>query len=122
MELADPGVRADLTEALMARYADRPVIVGPGILAARTDLVSWLREVGASVLVLTYAEGAGPKPPETDCVVVDDACETAVPELTMRMSASTFSVSIRPLSHLMVCLRDRSIAAQTSCCQLAWVA
>ena len=44
MQLADPEVRADLTEALMARYADRPVIVGPAILAARTDLVSWLRE------------------------------------------------------------------------------
>jgi hypothetical protein len=71
MELADPEVRADLTEALMARYAGRPVVVGPGILAARTELVSWLREVGAAVLVLTYAHGAGPKPAETDCLVVD---------------------------------------------------
>jgi hypothetical protein len=71
VELADPEVRADLTERLLATYAGRPVIVGPGILAARTELVAWLREVDATVLAITYAHGAGPKPAEGDCVVVD---------------------------------------------------
>src|SRR6188768_3412236 len=49
-------------------------------------------------------------------------CDTAVPEATIMISASVFSVSIKPFSHLMVCLRERSIAAQISCCQLACVA
>ena len=71
MDLADPEIRADLTERLMARYAGRPAVLGPGILAARTEFVAWVREVGGTVLVLSTAHGAGPKPPDGDCVVVD---------------------------------------------------
>ena len=71
MNLADPEVRADITERLMARYADRPAVLGPGILAARTEFVAWVREVGGTALVLSTAHGAGPKPADGDCVVVD---------------------------------------------------
>jgi hypothetical protein len=71
VNLGDPKVRADLTEQLMATYADRPAVIGPGILAARTEFVAWVREVGGTALVLSTAHGAGPKPPEGDCVVVD---------------------------------------------------
>jgi len=71
MDLTDPGTRAALSDRLMERYADRPVVVGPGILAARTEFVTWVREVGGTVLALVTAPGAGPKPAEGDCVVVD---------------------------------------------------
>ena len=55
----------------MARYAGRPVVLGPGILAARTEFVAWVREVGGTALVLATAHGAGPKPADGDCVVVE---------------------------------------------------
>ena len=61
MDLADPEVRAGLTERLMARYADRPVVLGPGILAARTEFVDWVREVGGTVLVLATAARGRPQ-------------------------------------------------------------
>jgi hypothetical protein len=63
MNLADPAVRADLTERLMARYAGRPTVLGPGILAARTEFVAWVREVGGTALVLSTAHGPGPSRP-----------------------------------------------------------
>ncbi len=71
MDLTDRGTRDALADRLMERYADRPVVIGPGILAARTELVAWVREVGGSVLCLAYARGAGPKPADDDCLVVD---------------------------------------------------
>jgi hypothetical protein len=71
VSLADPDARAALTARLMERYAGRPVIIGPGILAARTELVTWVREVGGTALVVATAHGAGPKPDPGDCVVVD---------------------------------------------------
>ncbi len=40
MDLTDSETRAALTETLMERYAGRPVVVGPGILAARTEFVA----------------------------------------------------------------------------------
>src|SRR3954470_17273524 len=71
MDLTDAGTRTALSDRLMERYAGRPVVVGPGILAARTELIGWVREVGGRVLALVTALGAGPKPAEGECVVVD---------------------------------------------------
>ena len=99
VNLADPEVRANLTEVLMARYADRPVVVGPGILAGRTEFVGWVREVGGKVLVLSTAAGAGPKP--TDCVVVElDPPPT-----------SSVSEEMRALDHLARNLPGPAVAA-----------
>src|ERR1700752_298786 len=71
MDLTDSGPRQALAEQLMERYAGRSVVIGPGILAARTEFVSWVREVGGTVLCVVTAHGAGPKPAEGDCVVVE---------------------------------------------------
>jgi hypothetical protein len=114
MDLADPEIRADLTGRLMARYADRPVVLGPGILAARTELVAWVREVGGSALVLSTARGAGPLPPEGDCVVVDvdPPATTSVTE------------EMRVLDHLARHLPEHAVAAIEAFdpeCRGAWV-
>ncbi len=101
MRLADPEVRAELTDQLLATYAGRPVIVGPGILAARTELVSWLREVDATVLVLTYAHGAGPKPHPGECVVVDVEAP----------ATSNVTEEMRALDHLARHLPDHAVSA-----------
>jgi hypothetical protein len=101
VDLTDAGTRAALSDRLMQRYADRPVVVGPGILAARTELVSWLRQVGSTVLCLVYARGAGPKPPDADCVVVDvEAPPTA-----------NVTEEMRVLDHLARHLPDHAVAA-----------
>jgi hypothetical protein len=101
MDLADPEIRADLTGRLMARYAGRPVVLGPGILAARTETVAWVREVGGSALVLSTAHGAGPLPPDGDCVVVDvdPPATTSVTE------------EMRVLDHLARHLPEHAVAA-----------
>ncbi len=101
VQLADPQVRADLTERLLQTYAGRPVVMGPGILAARTELVSWLREVGATVLALTYAAGAGPKPAPEECIVVE-----VDPPPT-----SNVTEEMRALDHLARHLPDHAVAA-----------
>ena len=101
MNLADPEVRAGVTERLMARYAGRPVVLGPGILAARTEFVAWVREVGGTVLVLATAQGAGPKPAHDDCVVVD-----VEPPRT-----SSVTEELRALDHLARHLPDHAVAA-----------
>ena len=101
MDLADPEIRADLTERLMARYADRPAIVGPGILAARTEFVAWVREAGGTALVLSTAHGAGPTPSERDCVVVD-----VEPPPT-----ASVTEELRALDHLARHLPDHAVAA-----------
>ena len=85
----------------MARYADRPVVVGPGILAARTEFVDWVREVGSRVLVLATAAGAGPKPAAGDCVVVE-----VEPPRT-----SSVTEEMRVLDHLARHLPDHAVAA-----------
>src|SRR4029079_11628099 len=101
MNLADPEIRADITARLMGRYAGRPAILRPGILAARTEFVAWVREVGGTALVLSTAHGAGPKPPEGDCVVVDvDAPAT-----------SSVTEEMRVLDHLARHLPDHAVAA-----------
>jgi hypothetical protein len=101
VNLADPDVRSDLCDRLLERYADRPVVVGPGILAARTELVAWIREVGARVLVLSTARGAGPTPAEGDCVVVD-----VTPPPTANVTEE-----MRALDHLARHLPDHAVAA-----------
>ena len=85
----------------MARYADRPAIVGPGILAARTEFVAWVREAGGTALVLSTAHGAGPKPSERDCVVVD-----VEPPPT-----ASVTEELRALDHLARHLPDHAVAA-----------
>src|SRR5436309_3361699 len=74
---------------------------------------------GRNVLILTSPTRM---PSSASKRIASRPCDTAVPDETMMTSASAFSVSIRPSIQAIVCLRDRSIAAQTSCCQLAWVA
>jgi hypothetical protein len=101
MDLADPEIRADLTHRLMARYADRPAVLGPGILAARTEFVAWVREVGGTALVLSTAHGAGPTPADGDCVVVDlDAPAT-----------TSVTEEMRVLDHLARHLPEHAVAA-----------
>ena len=101
MDLVDPDIRADLTERLMTSYAGRPVILGPGILAGRTEFVAWVREVGGTALALSTALGAGPKPAEGDCVVVD-----VEPPQT-----SSVTEEMRALDHLARHLPDHAVAA-----------
>jgi len=101
MNLADAEVRADLTELLTSRYAGRPVIVGPGILAARTEFVAWIREVEGTVLVLSTADGAGPRPAEGDCIVIE-----VEPPRT-----SSVSEEMRALDHLARHLPEQAVAA-----------
>ena len=71
MDLTDDAARAEVTERLGRLYAGRPVILGPGILAGFTPLVTWFRELGCRVLVVSNGRGAGPVPAEGECVVVD---------------------------------------------------
>ncbi|MGZ4448534.1 MAG: hypothetical protein ACXVW4_01965 [Nocardioides sp.] len=70
-DLGDPATRAAVAARLGEMYAGRPVLLGPGVLAGFTSTVAWLRELGCPVLVLATARGAGPVPPEGDCVLVD---------------------------------------------------
>ena len=53
LDLTDEIVRASVAERLAALYAGRPVVVGPTILAGATGIVSWLRELGCPVLVVS---------------------------------------------------------------------
>lgn len=85
----------------MARYADRPVVVGPGILAGRTELVSWIREAGGRVLVLATARGAGQIPADHECLVVDVA-----PPPTANVTEE-----MRALDHLARHLPDHAVRA-----------
>lgn len=56
---------------LGALYAGRPVVLGPGPLAAWTTWVARLRALGCPVLVVATGRGAGPVPPEGSCTVVE---------------------------------------------------
>lgn len=73
MDLSDEATRAAVTARLGRLYADRPVVVGPGILAGWAPLVERLRALGCRVLVLSTGTGAGPVPAPGDCTVVDVA-------------------------------------------------
>ncbi|MDO9454735.1 hypothetical protein [Nocardioides sp.] len=70
MDLSDPTVRAVVTARLGELYAGRPVVLGPGVLAGYTTLVTRLRALGCPVLVLATGPGAGPVPGPGDCTVV----------------------------------------------------
>lgn len=84
--LADPDVRAGVVARLCEVYAGRPVILGPGVLAAYTDRVRRLGELGCPVLVLATLRGAGEVPGDDDgCVVVDlESPPTASPTEELR--------------------------------------
>jgi hypothetical protein len=69
-DLLDADVRADVTGRLAAHWAGRPVVVGPGVLAAYTRTVEWLRELGCPVLVVVTTRGVGPVPAEGSCEVL----------------------------------------------------
>ncbi len=101
MDLTDAATRLALSDRLMERYADRPAVVGPGILAARTEFIGWVREVGGTALALVTAPGAGPKPADGECVVVD-----VDPPRT-----SSVTEELRALDHLARHLPDHAIAA-----------
>ncbi len=99
--LADPAARAAAVERLGRLYAGRPVIVGPGILAGYTGTVSFLRELGCDVLVLSTEQGAGAIPRIDECVVVD----ISVPR------AESVTEELRALDHLAHHLPDDVVAA-----------
>ena len=71
MDLTDPGTRAAVTARLGRLYAGRPVLLGPGVLAAYTPYVGWLRELGCRTLAVSTARGAGALPDPDDCTVVE---------------------------------------------------
>ena len=62
VDLADHDVRDAVAARLGAPFADRPVILGPGVLAGLTRPVRWLGALGCTVLVLATDRGAGPVP------------------------------------------------------------
>jgi hypothetical protein len=101
VDLTDAATRAALSDRLMERYAGRPVVIGPGILAARTEMVSWIRSVGGTALVLATSHGAGPKPADGDCVVVD----VEPPPTT------SVTEELRALDHLARHLPEHAVAA-----------
>jgi hypothetical protein len=88
-------------ERLGRLYAGRPVVVGPGILAGYTGTVSFLRELGCDVLVLSTEQGAGAIPRIDECVVVD----ISAPE------AESVTEELRALDHLARHLPDDAVAA-----------
>ena len=69
--LTDTATRSAVTDRLGALFAGRPVIVGPGVLAAFTPVVHWMRRLGCPVLVVATARGAGRIPAAEECVVVE---------------------------------------------------
>ncbi|HEX5088752.1 MAG TPA: hypothetical protein VFV89_13160 [Nocardioides sp.] len=69
-DLADPRVRAAVTDRLGELWAGRPVVIGPWVLAGATPYVAWFRGLGCPVLVAATIRGAGPVPAEGDCEVV----------------------------------------------------
>ena len=70
MDLSDADTRDAVTARLAERYAGRPVLMGPGVLAGYTSQVGWFRDLGCPVLVVATARGAGPIPEPSDCEVV----------------------------------------------------
>jgi hypothetical protein len=76
-DLADPSTRDAVIGRLVTRYAGRPVVLGPGVLAAFTDAVARHRARGSRVLVLSTTRGAGPVPDHGACEVVELALAPA---------------------------------------------
>jgi hypothetical protein len=70
MDLSDADTRGVVTARLAERYAGRPVLMGPGVLAGYTSQVGWFRDLGCPVLVVATARGAGPIPEPDTCEVV----------------------------------------------------
>ncbi|QDH11003.1 hypothetical protein FE634_21880 [Nocardioides dongxiaopingii] len=71
MDLSDAAVRAAVTARLQRHHAGRPVVLGPGVLAAHTPAVARHAALGSPVLVLSTGRGAGPVPDDGTCRVVD---------------------------------------------------
>ncbi len=101
MDLTDARVRADVVKRLGELYADRPVILGPGILAAYPATVATMRARGCRVLVLATARGAGPIPHPGECEVV---------EIDLPPTASVTD-ELRLLEHLTHHLPEHAVAA-----------
>ena len=99
--LADPAARAPVVERLGWLYEGRPVIVGPGILAGYTGVVTFLHDLGCDVLVLATEQGAGPIPGIEKCVIV----QIAMPD------AESVTEELRALDHLAHHLPDHATAA-----------
>jgi hypothetical protein len=99
--LADPAARAAVVERLGRLYAGRPVILGPGILAGYTGVVTFLHGLGCRVLVVATEHGAGPVPGIDQCEVV---------EIPMPRSESV-TEELRALDRLAHHLPDHAVAA-----------
>lgn len=71
LDLGSETGRNTLWRHLAERYAGRPIVVGPGVLAGLAPVVGMLDRVGASrVLVLSVARGAGVAPTNVEVVEV----------------------------------------------------
>ena len=100
-DLADATARAELTDRLGQRYAGRPVIVGPMVLAGATRHVGLFRRLRCPVLVVATSRGAGPVPaPEEATVVMVDQPPT-----------STMTDEVRALDPLVRDLPPHAVAA-----------
>ena len=99
--LADPAARDAVVERLGRLYAGRPVIVGPGILAGYTGIVTLLHRLGCEVLVIATEQGAGPVPGIEACTVV----RISMPD------AESVTEELRALDHLAHHLPDHAIEA-----------
>lgn len=71
MDLTEETTRAALTARLESPYAGRPVLLGPGVLAAYTPAVERYHRLGCPVLVLATGDWAGPLPPSDTFTRVD---------------------------------------------------
>jgi hypothetical protein len=71
IDLADHDTRDDVVRRLGAVFADRPVILGPGVLAGYTRVVRWLGQLGCPVLVVSTMRGAGPLPADHEYELVE---------------------------------------------------
>jgi hypothetical protein len=60
----DRGVRAGVARRLGEHWAGRPVVVGPGVLAAFAGTIQWFQELGCPVFAVATSRGVGPLPPE----------------------------------------------------------
>ena len=71
MDLNDDETRAGVIARLSGLYAGRPVIIGPGMLAAYAPFVDGFAALGCPVLVVSDRTRRGPVPDESACTVVE---------------------------------------------------
>ena len=105
MDLADPEIRADLTERLMAALRRPPRDRRAGVLAGYTGIVTLLHRLGAARSEARSGDrqraGCRAVPGDDDCVVVE-----VQPPPTANVTEELFA-----LDHLARHLPDHAVAA-----------